>query len=350
MNKYIPTIGLEIHIVLNTNTKMFSPSKSIHSDGVNNHINEIDLALPGAMPSLNEAAVKKAIILASALHMKINAQPLIFDRKNYYYWDLPKGFQITQQFNPIGSEGYVIIDDDNKTKIQIERIQLEEDTAKQLKINNSSDLLLNFNRAGMPLIEIVSKPVLHSSKEVELYLIALREIFVFMNISDAKMEDGSMRVDVNISLSKIDSNILGTKVEIKNINSINNAVLAAEYEIKRQKDLLDNNKIVEQETRRFDDNTKTTIFMRKKNKNIDYRYITESNILSINTPTSFIDDVLSKLPVHPYVLKQDLKNNGLSIKDIDSLMNNKKLYDFYMEIYNITNNYKDPTRWVLNES
>ncbi len=347
-NKYFVTIGLEIHIVLNTNTKMFSPAKNTHENTINNHLNEIDLALPGTLPSVNENAVKKAIQLANALHMKINANPITFDRKNYYYWDLPKNFQITQQFNPIGENGYVLLDDDNETKITIERIQLEEDTAKQIKIENTNDLLLNYNRAGLPLIEIVSNPVLHSSKEVELYLTALKEICLFMDVSDAKMEDGSMRVDVNISLSK-DEKTFGTKVEIKNINSISNASLAAEYEIKRQTAILEKNEVVEQETRRFDDVSKTTIFMRKKSNAVDYRYMTEANILAIHTPQKFVDEVLNNAPIHPYIIKNNLKQNNLSKKDINLLLSDKKIYSLFMQAYEINKDYKDACRWILNE-
>ena len=347
-NKYFVTIGLEIHIVLNTNTKMFSPAKSTHEDTVNNHLNEIDLALPGTMPSVNENAVRKGIVLANALHMQIHTDPISFDRKNYFYWDLPKNFQITQQFNPIGTNGYVILDDENQTKISIERIQLEEDTAKQLKVENSNDLKLNYNRAGMPLIEIVSKPVLHSSNEVELYLKALREICVFMDVSDAKMEEGSMRVDVNLSLSK-DEDTFGTKVEVKNINSITNAKLAAEYEIKRQSEILDKNEVVQQETRRFDDTTLTTVFMRKKADAIDYRYMTEPNILAIYVPKEFVSETLKNIALHPYELKQVLKQNNINQKDINLLLSNKKIYDLFQQAYSLTLDYKDACRWILNE-
>lgn len=347
-NKYFVTIGLEIHIVLNTNTKMFSPAKSTHEDTINNHLNEIDLALPGSMPSVNENAVRKGIVLANALHMQIHTNPITFDRKNYFYWDLPKNFQITQQFNPIGTNGYVILDDENQTKISIERIQLEEDTAKQLKVEGSDDLKLNYNRAGLPLIEIVSNPVMHSSNEVELYLKALREICVFMDVSDAKMEEGSMRVDVNISLSK-DEHTFGTKVEIKNINSITNAKLAAEYEIKRQSEILDKNELVQQETRRFDDHTLTTVFMRKKADAIDYRYMTEPNILAIYTPESFVHETLKTVGLHPYELKQALKQNNINQKDINLLLSNKKIYDLFQKAYSLTSDYKDASRWVLNE-
>lgn len=348
MTRFYPTIGLEIHIVLNTNTKMFSPSKSIHNDGVNNHINEIDVALPGTMPSVNEAAVIKAITLANVLNMHINTNPITFDRKSYYYWDLPKGYQITQQFNPIGSDGYVELNDDKHTKIYIERIQMEEDTAKQIKTENGNDLLLNYNRSGMPLIEIVSKPVMHSSKEVALYLQALKEIFVFMNISDGKMEEGSMRVDVNVSVSENES-VLGTKVEVKNINSISNAAEAVEYEIKRQTELLKNKQKINQETRRFDDTTRTTIFMREKIDAADYKYMTESNIIAIYPPHEFVDNILKTLPITPMEIRKNFRDAGISEKDINLVLSDKKIYDLFIKAYEITKDYKDAERWILNE-
>ena len=348
MNKYYVTIGLEIHIELNTNTKMFSPSLCTHEGPVNTHINPIDLAMPGTLPSVNANAVKKAIRLANALHMQLHPHPITFDRKNYYYWDLPKGFQITQQFNPIGTNGYVVLNDGNETKIKIERIHMEEDTAKQLKVEGTNDVLLNYNRCGVPLIEIVSCPDMHSATEVEQYLHALHEICVFMDVSDAKMEEGSMRADVNISLSK-DPNKLGTKVEIKNINSISNAAQAVEYEIKRQGLMLDQDLPVEQETRRFDDVSATTIFMRKKVDAVDYKYMTEANILAIDLPNQFIDDALKEITVHPYEVRKLLLANKLSDKDINILLSNKHLYDYFTKVYTLTNEYKDAARWVLNE-
>ena len=220
---------------------------------------------------------------------------------------------------------------------------MEEDTAKQLKVEGTNDVLLNYNRCGVPLIEIVSCPDMHSAAQVEQYLHALHEICVFMDVSDAKMEEGSMRADVNISLSK-DPNKLGTKVEIKNINSISNAAQAVEYEIKRQGLMLDQDLAVEQETRRFDDVTGTTIFMRKKVDAVDYKYMTEANILAIDLPNQFIDDALKEITVHPYEVRKLLLANKLSDKDINILLSNKHLYDYFTQVYTLTNEYKDAAR------
>lgn len=224
---------------------MFSDAKNSHNDKPNTNISFFDLALPGVLPSINENAVKKALVLAKALNMQIDTL-LRFDRKNYYYQDLPKGYQITQQYFPIGKNGYIEIADNKK--IDIERIHMEEDTAKEQTINGH--ILLDYNRAGVPLIEIVSRPVIHSANEAVMYLTKLKQILVFMDISDGKMEDGSLRVDLNVSIAPHGLNQLGTKVEVKNLNSFANVAKAINYEIQRQSELLLKDLPVMQETRK----------------------------------------------------------------------------------------------------
>jgi aspartyl-tRNA(Asn)/glutamyl-tRNA(Gln) amidotransferase subunit B len=275
MGEFKITIGCEIHTELKTKTKMFSPSLNLYSPEPNTNINEIDLGLPGTLPSPNKQAVILGILLAKILKMNINDN-LVFDRKNYFYPDLPKGFQITQQYYPIGYDGKIKIDE--QEYIEIERIHLEEDTAKQ--IAESDYIKLDFNRAGVPLLEIVSRPQIHSRESCIKYLKALRHVLVFNKISDGKMENGSLRVDLNISVSKTDK--LGTKVEIKNINSFNNVGKAIDFEFLRQTDLLEKNQPVLQETRRWDDTTQSTIGMRSKSNAIDYKYFTEPNIINID--------------------------------------------------------------------
>jgi aspartyl-tRNA(Asn)/glutamyl-tRNA(Gln) amidotransferase subunit B len=243
MGEFKLTIGCEIHTELKTKTKMFSPALNAYNTQPNININEIDLALPGTLPQPNKQAVVLGIKLAKLLKMKIN-EMLMFDRKNYFYHDLPKGYQITQQYFPIGYNGKLKIDNDEY--IDIERIHLEEDTAKQ--IAEQAVIKLDYNRAGLPLLEIVSKPQIHSREQCVKYLKTLKRILVFNNISDGKMENGSLRVDLNVSVSN--SKTLGTKVEIKNINSFNNVTKAIDYEFVRQTQLLTQGKKVIQETRR----------------------------------------------------------------------------------------------------
>ncbi|MCQ2747972.1 MAG: Asp-tRNA(Asn)/Glu-tRNA(Gln) amidotransferase subunit GatB [Mycoplasmoidaceae bacterium] len=333
MNNFQTVVGIEVHTVVNSKTKMFSGTKSCHTDPVNTNINEIDLGLPGTLPSVNEEVIKKAICLAQALHMKI-ADVISFDRKNYFYRDLPKGFQITQQFNPIGTDGYVEIEvDGKKKKIRIERIHMEEDTAKQLKVDNK--VLLDYNRCGMPLIEIVSKPDIASAKEAMAYLTQLKRILNFCGeISDAKMEEGSLRADVNISINPYGSKAYGTRVEIKNINSINNVGRAITYEANRQAGLYLQGKTFNQETRRFDDAKGETIYMRDKTSAVDYHFMPEPNILPFKLDPSFKQDALNRVKFSLDEVIQQLHQLGLDDKIAAQLLDDYPLYKVFSLVLN----------------
>ena len=260
-------IGIEIHIELNTKTKMFSPILNNFNSMPNSNVSNIDLAYPGSLPLVNKEAIIKGIKLAKALNMEID--PLVqFDRKNYFYPDLPKGYQITQQFYPIGKNGKIKIKVENEWKeIKIERIHLEEDTAKS--IHSKDKTYLNYNRAGVPLIEIVSHPVIHSAKEAAAYVEAIRQTALCLNISDAKMNEGSLRTDINISIREKGTNVFNNRVEVKNLNSISNVQKAIEFEAERQLNIYQNGKTVVQETRRFDEQLKETVSMRLKTKIFD---------------------------------------------------------------------------------
>lgn len=336
MNKYIPTIGLEIHTELNTKSKMFSNSINDINSPINTNVNEIDLGLPGVLPSPNKQAVIKAIKLCKALNMEINPM-LKFDRKNYFYQDLPKGFQITQQYFPIGKNGQL-------NGVSIQRIHLEEDTAKQFMLDNK--LHLDYNRAGIPLIEIVTEPVIHSTKSAIDFLTALRNILIFGDISDGKMEEGSFRVDINISMSKQDSQHLGTKVEIKNVNSFFNISEAIEFEINRQTELLLQNKVIQQETRRWDDVSHTTKFMRQKSNEIDYHYFPEPNIINIDISSLINQTSASQLPSQ---IKQALIDQSIPQNFVDQLINNFDAYKKFRYLSEKINNPKAIVSWLLIE-
>ena len=286
--EYDVTIGIEIHCQLKTDTKMFSGAPTSFGRKANTCVNEIDLGMPGVLPEVNREAVKKAVMACTALHLDID--PLVkFDRKNYYYSDLPKGFQITQQFHPIGRNGYVEIETaEGKKKIRINRIHMEEDTAKQFHLTKFS--LLDFNRAGTPLIEIVSEPDMHSGEEAEAYVEALRQTLYYIGVSDCRMEEGSMRCDTNVSISPKGSGVLGTKNEIKNLNSISHIGKAVNYEIERQKKLLEAGEKVLQETRRFDEKSGETVLMRRKEGNVDYKFFPEPNIFPIRLSDEWIKE------------------------------------------------------------
>ena len=290
-----PIIGLEIHVEMKTKSKMFSSSPNGFSRDPNTHVLPFDMGHPGALPTVNKQAVINALRVANALHMEI-AHTLYFDRKHYFYADLPKGYQITQQFHPIGKNGYLEFEDKegNLRRIHIERIHLEEDSCKQVHSQDCS--LLDYNRAGVPLIEIVSLPEIRNGYEAMRYVEIIRNIVVYSLTSDGNMEEGSLRCDVNVSLQSLDSNELGTKVEIKNINAIKNIPLAIDYEIKRQKELLDQGEIIRQETRRFDDGSGKTVLMRLKEDDVDYKYFPEANIAPISLSDEFILNAILTCP------------------------------------------------------
>lgn len=334
-------IGIEVHTVLNTKTKMFSPAKNDHHSLPNTNVNVIDLGLPGIMPQPNANAIKKGIWLAKELNMKIDYENIIFDRKNYFYIDLPKGFQITQQYHPIGRDGTL------KTSLQevlIERIHLEEDTAKQFTKDNK--IYLDYNRCGSPLIEIVTRPCMHSAEEAMAYLTALKQMLQFNNISDAKMEDGSLRADVNISLRPFGQKAYGTKVEIKNINSISNVGKAIHYEIMRQQTLLLTGSPVIQETRRFDDKLMQTIHMREKTDAVSYRYIVEPNITRIKLAHDEFETILNEKPMGIDALIDSLKNFGLKENEIELLLNDFDLYKAFVKLNTWSQDPLNSFKWL----
>ena len=344
--EYDVTIGIEIHVQLKTVTKMFSGAPTSFGRQANTCVNEIDLGMPGAMPEVNKEAVAKAIQACTALHLTID--PLVkFDRKNYYYSDLPKGFQITQQFHPIGRDGYVEIDTPNgKRKIRIERIHMEEDTAKQFHLTKVS--LLDFNRAGTPLIEIVSKPDMHNGQEAEAYVEALRQTLYYIGVSDCKMEEGSMRCDVNVSIAPKGAAHLGTKNEIKNLNSISHIGKAVDYEVERQKKVLESGGAVFQETRRFDEKTGTTVMMRRKEGNVDYKFFPEPNIFPILLDPEWIKSIQAAMPELPQARRERYeKSYGLSQRDIDILIANKEMAEFFESCMKYSKNAKSVCNWLL---
>lgn len=341
-------IGIEIHCELKTNTKMFSAGPVAFGQDPNTCVNEIDLGMPGTLPCVNQHAVELAVRACTGTHCTID--PLVkFDRKNYYYSDLPKGFQITQQFHPIGSNGYVEIDtEQGKKKIRLNRIHMEEDTAKQFHMDHGS--LIDFNRAGTPLIEIVTEPDIRNGKEAAAYVEQLKNMLYYLGVSDCKMEEGSMRCDVNISLRPYGYPGYGNKTEIKNLNSTSNVQKAVEYEIERQSQIYLEGGVVDQETRRFDEATKTTVLMRKKEGSVDYKFFPEPNIFPILLADEWIQNIQDNLPELPAARKEKYMNvYGLSEYDANTLTQIKELSDFYNEVVNHTSEYKLASNWCMVE-
>ena len=323
-------IGLEIHVEMKTKSKMFSSSPNAFSKFPNTAITPFDMAYPGTMPRVNKAAVINAIRVANALHMTID--PLVrFDRKNYFYADLPKGFQITQQFHPIGREGYLEIKgrDGELKRIGIERIHMEEDTCKQLHFASYS--LLDYNRAGVPLIEIVSHPEMRNGTETMHYVEAIRNIVVYSGTSDGKMEEGSLRCDVNVSLRPYGSKKFGTKVEIKNLNSTKHIELALDYEIQRQSAILLSGGKVQQETRRYDEATGKTVLMRVKTDAVDYKYFPEPNITPIQLSPEFVKNAIDTCPELYDSKKARYMELGLSEVDADIILSSLAMSKYFEE-------------------
>lgn len=329
-----PTVGIEIHVELKSKGKVFSKGKNEFNTHPNTNVTVIDLGYPGILPQLNKEVVNMAIAASLAFHASI-AREMHFDRKNYFYPDLPKGYQITQQKTPIGSNGYIEIEKDGiKKQIRIERLHIEEDTCKSIHTEHAT--LLNFNRAGVPLIEIVSKPDIENAEEAVLYVEKLRETLLYLGISDVKIEEGSMRCDVNVSLHE-EGTPLGTKVEIKNIGSISNVGVAINYEIKRQTEMLEENEKIVEETRRFDDKTMTTIAMRTKETGNDYRYFPEPDLPYIHVSEEWIKEVEAKMPIMPEILRETYQNLGVNEKNINAIISNKRMCDFYEAYRKIMN-------------
>ena len=319
---YEVVVGIEVHVELKSNSKVFSHSQNEYSNEPNVYVNEIDLGYPGVLPVLNKKVIEMALQASLALNCNIN-KVMHFDRKNYFYPDLPKGYQITEQDTPIGYDGY--IDIGNK-KIGIERLHIEEDTCKS--IHGKTGTMLNANRAGVPLIEIVSKPDMNSPEDAVAYLTKLREILLYLGISDVKIEEGSMRCDCNVSLHK-PGTPFGTKVEIKNIGSINNVGEAIKYEIKRQSEILDSGKVIEhEETRRLDDKTMTTILMRVKETGNDYRYFPEPDIPYVVISDDWINEVKANMPVFASELKEKYEALGINSNNVKTIISRLDLVEF----------------------
>ena len=310
-------IGLEMHAEMKSTTKVFSPSSNVYNKMANVNINEIDLAFPGFMPSLNEECVKKAVEMALILKCDV-AKYMIFDRKNYYYPDLPKGYQITQNTRPVGINGNLEVSlNGSKFNVEILDIHLEEDAAALDHLPTFS--LIDYNRAGVPLLETVTAPCMHSADEAIAFLETMCRIYKYTGISEADTKKGQIRCDVNVNLMDDNGNYITPKVEIKNVN------LAILYEEKRQLESLKNNEPLYQETRRFDESSGTTIHMRSKADAIDYKYFVEPNIPPYEITDDFIENIRKTIPVLADIRKDNYMNNlgldeynaNILIKDIN---------------------------------
>lgn len=337
---YKVNIGLEVHIELNTKSKMFCNCKANFGDEENKNTCPICLALPGALPIVNKDAITLAIKTGLATNCNIENK-IIFDRKNYFYKDLPKGYQITQFYNPICKNGYINLE---SKIINIREIHIEEDAGKIGKNN-----CIDYNRAGVPLLELVTIPDFENAEEVIEFLKILKETLLFCNISDCKMQEGSMRVDINLSVRK-DNMPLGNRVEIKNIGSFKSIKNAINYEIERHINLLENGYTINIETRKFDENINKTIFMRNKETIEDYCYFKDPDLIPINLSNKFIENIKNNMPILPQEKRKIYKQKyNLSSNNIDYILCNPKINKLFEDLVSIIKEPKEIANLISGE-
>lgn len=347
-DKYQPVIGLEVHMQLLTKSKAFSPDEASYGAPPNTNISVISMGHPGTLPKLNERVVEFAVRLGLATGSEINKENH-FSRKNYFYADLPKGYQITQFDTPICTKGHITIEVDGQEKqIGLTRIHIEEDAGKSMHEIDPYHSLIDLNRAGVALLEMVSEPDLRSPEEAYAYLSEVRQLVQYLGICDGNMEEGSLRCDANVSVMLKGAEKFGEKVEVKNMNSIRNVKRALEHEIARQVTLIEQGATVHQDTRSFDDFSGTTFSMRSKEQAHDYRYFTEPDLPPIFITMDYIAGIKSRIPPLPRELRlKYVSSLGLSEYDAQVLTGQKEIALFFEELISHTDNYKSAANWVM---
>jgi aspartyl-tRNA(Asn)/glutamyl-tRNA(Gln) amidotransferase subunit B len=350
-DKYEAVIGLEVHIQLLTKSKMYCADAAEYGAMPNTLISPISLGYPGTLPKVNHAAVEMAIKLGLALDCDIRAYNG-FARKNYFYADLPKGYQITQDKTPICNNGFVNIKtkDGQSKRIGLTRIHMEEDAGKSMHDVDAFDSLIDLNRAGTPLCEIVSEPDIRSSDEAYAYLTEIRKLVRYLDVCDGNMEEGSMRCDANVSVRLKGAEQFGRKVEVKNMNSIRNVQRAIEFEIKRQIDLVELGEVIAQETRSFDAVAGSTFSLRSKEDANDYRYFPEPDLQPVIVSKEMIQNIQVAMPELPNALYEKyVKQLKLSDYDASVLTETKAIALYFNELIKLTENYKAAANWVMGD-
>ena len=350
-NKYEAVIGLEVHAQMLTKTKAYSNDVNEYGAQVNTNISAITLGHPGTLPKMNSKTIDFAIRLGIACGCTI-AREQHFARKNYFYPDLPKGYQITQDTTPICTGGSIVIrtEENQEKKINITRIHMEEDAGKSIHDVDVYDTLVDLNRAGTPLLEIVSEPEMRSSQEAYNYVSEIRKLVRYLDICDGNMEEGSLRCDANISVRIKGQVPFGTKVEVKNMNSIRNVQRAIEFEIIRQIEVLESGGKLSQETRGFDALKGITISMRSKEAANDYRYFPEPDLQPLFIKQEQIDEIKKDMPTLPRALfEKYTKEFGLSEYDAYNLTDNKGIALYFEELIRHTKNYKAAANWIMGD-
>ena len=349
-DNYEVIIGLEVHAELSTKTKIFCSCPTKFGAAPNTQTCPICMGMPGTLPVLNEKVVEYAVKAGLATNCEISRNSKN-DRKNYFYPDLPKAYQISQYDKPLCEHGYVEINtSEGKKKIRLTRIHIEEDAGKLNHDEFGGGSLVDLNRAGVPLIEIVSEPDLRSSEEVEEYLRKLKSILEYIEVSDCKMQEGSLRADVNVSVRKKGDTKLGTRTEMKNMNSFRSITRAIEYEVDRQIDVIEEGGEVEQETLRWDDVSGKTFPMRDKEDAQDYRYFPDPDLVAIKLSEEYIENIKKSLPELPESRKERyLKEYDLSEKDAHIITSSKYLSDLFEGAIKVCNNPKAVNNWIISD-
>ncbi len=340
--------GLEIHVQLNTQSKIFSSDSAAFGAKPNEHISPVSVALPGALPKLNKEVVAKAVRMGLALNCTIN-QLNYFDRKNYFYADLPKGYQITQDNKPICQNGFinVTLSNGEEKRIGINRIHLEEDAGKSIHDQNEKYSYVDLNRAGVPLIEIVTEPDIRSAEEASLLLTEIRKLVRHLNVSDGNMEEGSLRCDANISIRKFGETEFGTRCEVKNLNSIRNVRRAMDFEFGRQKEVISAGGSIVQSTLNFDADQGTTSPMRSKEEANDYRYFPDPDLAPIHISDEWLAQLKFDMPALPQeIAKQLVSDYGVNASEATMLSEDHDLLKYFNEALPYVNNKKSVVNWL----
>ena len=348
-SKWEVIIGLEVHAQVLSKSKLFSSSPTKFGADPNTQVSLVDSAFPGMLPVINQFCIEQSIKTGLGLKAKVNLNS-VFDRKNYFYPDLPQGYQISQYKNPIVGEGEVVLDMPYGTKkVGIERLHLEQDAGKSIHDIDPDNSYVDLNRSGVALMEIVSKPDLRSPEEVNVYVKKLRSIMRYLGTCDGNMQEGSLRADVNVSVRKVGDKKFGTRCEIKNVNSIRFMQLAIEYEARRQVKLLESDKKVNQETRLFDTKKNATRSMRSKEEAHDYRYFPDPDLLPLKLEQSLVDKLKKELPELPDEKKERfIKEHNLSSYEANILVSEKEISDYYEEVIKKCDK-KLATNWITVE-
>ncbi|MCJ0743049.1 Asp-tRNA(Asn)/Glu-tRNA(Gln) amidotransferase subunit GatB [Pedobacter montanisoli] len=341
--------GLEIHVQLNTQSKIFSSDSAAFGAKPNEHISPVSLALPGTLPQLNKEVIEKAMRIGLALNCEIN-QYNFFDRKNYFYADLPKGYQITQDNRPICKNGFIVLDLANGTqkRVGINRIHLEEDAGKSLHDQDVAYSFVDLNRAGVPLIEIVTEPEISSAEEASALLAEIRQLVRFLDVSDGNMEEGSLRCDANISIRPRGHQEFGTRCEVKNLNSIRNVRRAIDFEFDRQVKAVQSGETIQQCTLNFDADEGTTSPMRTKEEANDYRYFPDPDLAPVVISDEWLNKVKEAMPELPrHIANQLVQKYGLNLSEAMLVAEDKTLYSYFNEAKGIVRNEKSLINWLI---